>query len=302
MGLGALSRISPILVVMTLSADELQARLVAAGLQRHVEALLGLAATSVRLRPRPVEGEELPVGSTKLGGRPDLAPFSSWPSRAGAPQSFVAQLNLADTAPLGSQRAVLPPAGLLVFFYDTYDTEQQAWGFDPADQGAWQINFIEPGIPLVPTDFPADLPEHGRYQEVQLAGEHEVTYAPWESFAVDQLGLSHDERFAYAEALEDREAVIHRLLGHPDPVQGDMQLECQLASNGIYCGNASGYHDPRVPALRPGAAHWRLLLQIDSDDAAGMMWGDVGRIYYWMHTEDLAARRFDRAWLILQCS
>jgi hypothetical protein len=85
----------------------------------------------------------------------------------------------------------------------------------------------------VRADSPADLPEHGRYQETQLAGEHEVTYAPWASFAVDQLGLSRDEWFAYAKALEDREAVIHRLLGHPDPVQGDMQLECQLASNGL---------------------------------------------------------------------
>jgi hypothetical protein len=47
---------------MTLSADEFQARLVAAGLQRHVEALLGLAAPLVRLRPRPVESEELAVG------------------------------------------------------------------------------------------------------------------------------------------------------------------------------------------------------------------------------------------------
>jgi len=134
-------------------------------------------------------------------------------------------------------------------------------------------------------------------------GEQEVTYAPWESFAIDQLGLSRDEQFAYAEALEgQQDEVIHRLLGHPDPVQGDMQLECQLASNGIYCGNSSGYRDPRVPALQSGAADWRLLLQIDSDDPAGMMWGDVGRIYYWMHTEDLAAHRFDRAWLVLQCS
>ena len=45
-----MSRISPILVVMTLSADELQTRLVAAGLQRHVDALLGLAER--RVRPR----------------------------------------------------------------------------------------------------------------------------------------------------------------------------------------------------------------------------------------------------------
>jgi uncharacterized protein YwqG len=216
------------------------------------------------------------------------------------PQSFVAQVSLADIAPLDSQGAVLPSAGLLVFFYDA---EQQAWGFDPADQDARQVSFIEPGVPLVRTDFPTDLPGHGRYQEVRLVGEQEVTYAPWESFAVDQLGLSRRERFAYAKAMGSQQnEVIHQLLGHPDPVQGDMQLECQLASNGVYCGSPSGYRDPRVPALRSGAADWRLLPQIDSDDPAGMMWGDVGRIYYWMHTEDLAARRFDRAWLVLQCS
>jgi len=149
------SGVSAILAVMTLSAEDLRARLVTAGLGRHVEALLGLAAPSLRLRPRPVEGGELPVAATKLGGRPDLAPFSSWPSRAGAPQSFVAQLNLADIPPLDSQGAVLPSAGLLVFFYDT---EQQAWGFDPADQDAWQVSFIAPGVPLVRTDFPPDLP------------------------------------------------------------------------------------------------------------------------------------------------
>jgi uncharacterized protein YwqG len=80
-----------------------------------------------------------------------------------------------------------------------------------------------------------------------------------------------------------------------------MQLECQLANSGIYGGRPSDYQDPRVAALRAGAADWRLLLQVDSDDAAGMMWGDVGRIYYWIRAQDLAARRFDQAWLILQC-
>lgn len=37
-----------------------------------------------------------------------------------------------------------------------------------------------------------------------------------------------------------------------------------------------------------------LLFQVDSDEPAGMMWGDVGRLYIWIGRDDLTARRFDR--------
>lgn len=50
-----------------------------------------------------------------------------------------------------------------------------------------------------------------------------------------------------------------------------------------------------------GAGDWHLLLQIDSDDDTGMMWGHAGRIYYWIREQDLMVRVFDEAWLILQC-
>ena len=44
-----------------------------------------------------------------------------------------------------------------------------------------------------------------------------------------------------------------------------------------------------------------MLAQIDSDDDAGWMWGDVGAVYFAMRRQDLAEREFDRAWLVLQC-
>ena len=53
--------------------------------------------------------------------------------------------------------------------------------------------------------------------------------------------------------------------------------------------------------LVAGPGEWRLLLQLDSDDRAKMMWGDAGMLYFWMRQEDLAQRGFDQAWLILQC-
>lgn len=104
--------------------------------------------------------------------------------------------------------------------------------------------------------------------------------------------------------LSTGEDPTHRLLGHPQPIQGEMELECQHASNGINCGGVrlSAQESARAKELESGAADWRLLLQIDTDtDGPGWMWGDVGRIYFWILKQDLKAHRFDNVWLVLQC-
>ena len=46
---------------------------------------------------------------------------------------------------------------------------------------------------------------------------------------------------------------------------------------------------------------WVLLLQLDSYEATGMMWGDCGRLFFMMRQADLLSRKFDEAWLVLQC-
>jgi uncharacterized protein YwqG len=94
----------------------------------------------------------------------------------------------------------------------------------------------------------------------------------------------------------------HHLGGYPDPIQSeDMDLDCQLVSNGLYCGDESGYKDKRAAMLEAGRSDWTLLLQIDSDDGTEMMWGDGGTLYFWIRKDDLAARNFDDVWMILQC-
>jgi uncharacterized protein YwqG len=50
------------------------------------------------------------------------------------------------------------------------------------------------------------------------------------------------------------------------------------------------------------ADRWPLVLQIDSDLQAGMQWGDLGRIYVCIRKHDLAERRFERCWTLVQCS
>ncbi|MBN2239580.1 MAG: DUF1963 domain-containing protein [Dehalococcoidales bacterium] len=39
----------------------------------------------------------------------------------------------------------------------------------------------------------------------------------------------------------------------------------------------------------------------NSDDDTGMMWGDAGKLYFWIKKDDLKNADFTDVWMILQC-
>ena len=281
---------------------EYSQRIDGAGLEAHRDALVRAALPSVRLVATG-SADAAPVGTSRLGGLPDLPLTTEWPTKNGKPLSFIAQVNLDDVHPFDDE-ALLPDSGVLSFFYDAIS--QSAWGFSPADRGSSAVIYSPPGATLIRRDAPESLDDAATFEPVRLTPKREMTFVPWESFTAEAVGMSRAETFQYAEIFWDDQQddgvdLVHRLLGHPDHVQGDMQVECQLATNGLDCGSPGGYLDPRTAALRAGAGEWRLLLQVDSEEAAGMMWGDAGRIYFWIRREDLLAQRFDQSWLVLQC-
>jgi uncharacterized protein YwqG len=193
---------------------------------------------------------------------------------------------------------------MLLFFYDA---AQNTWGFDPKDAGSFAVIHIDAAGSTAAPQWPSDLPEEARYRSISLRPEKTVLLPPWESVLVEDLELGDKQLDAYQNLLEetseDDEWASRCLLGgYPDQIQGDMSLECALVAAGLYCGDATAYKDPRLPSFRREARNWRLLLQVPSVESVGMMWGDAGCLYYWIHGDDLRARRFDRSWMILQCS
>lgn len=270
------------------------------GLERVADALLSRTVPAIWLTTQETQEEVIPIGATRIGGRPDLPDDVGWPSWKGRPLAFLGQLNLSELfGMVGAD--VLPANGHLYFFYDS---EQETWGFDPNDEGSWSVIFADVSLEdLGRESWPADLPDHGRFQACRVETRETLTLPPWESDTIQELDLTGEEGDSYVDLLDALapEEATHQLLGHPDPLQGDMALECQLVSNGIYCGDPSGYEDPRRAELEAGVEDWRLLLQVESDENAGMMWGDSGRLYFWIQTEDLLRRDFRRVWMILQC-
>lgn len=264
--------------------------------QGRTEALVSLCRRSIRLIP-----DESPSAatSTHLGGRPLLAADARWPRTLdGRPLSLVAQIDCAPLAPLVPTEP-LPARGALSFFYDA---DEQPWGFDPADADGWAVRHTADAERAVRHEFPGDLADDLRFVPVPLRPRLEWTFVPDPSYDAEQAGLvAYSEAYERVMGEEGSGALSNRLLGHPDRIQGDMQLECQLASNGLDCGGVPGDGDPRTASLTPGAADWRLLLQVDSEPLARMTWGDIGRLYWWLRAEDLQAGRWEAAWLVQQC-
>ncbi|MDR1657331.1 MAG: DUF1963 domain-containing protein [Deltaproteobacteria bacterium] len=236
---------------------------------------------------------------SKIGSRPEVPKEFQWPTWNGQSLAFVLQLKFSEINGSG-YLPHLPTAGLLYVFYDP---SQSTWGFDPKDEGSWRLLFFEETDVLESAPYPNDLELH--YQQKHIKAKPIDTYPPIDAEIIDTL-FEGDE--GKEEAYEEFRSQVyekrpwHQLGGYSDPIQNyNMDLECQLVSNGLYCGDKSGYEDQRAEYLAKNQSDWILLLQIDSDDEAEMCWCDCGRLYFWIKKNDLAAGNFDDVWMILQC-
>ncbi len=261
-----------------------------------------LIKPSIRVCSFLSNDEHLKLGTSKLGGSPDLPPGFKWPVFEDSPLSFLAQLNLLDVKQYDIE-GILPTEGMLYFFYND---ENQVWGFDPADRGNWLVAYSNiPYQQLSRTAPPPKLHQNGIFDTGKLSFYPEYIIPGWESLPIQSLDLDREELDKYLVLAEQvnswNDPNMHRLLGYPQEIQGEMQLECQLVSHGLYMGDADAYNDPRVRELKPGAHNWQLLFQLDSEEDLGMFWGDVGRLYFWIPQDALKARDFEQVWLILQC-
>ena len=197
----------------------------AVGLGRVEPALDALALPGIGLSPDVVDQAMLPLGCSKMGGQPDLAPGTLWPHWRGAPLAFLAQFNLAEVAPYDIEHA-LPPTGMLSFFYEA---EAQPWGYEASDRGAWQVIYQEVSASaLVRYALPTEMPQFSRLASQSLRFDAYMTLP--DDMRQERIGLVDSEERAYFELFQQTNPLAHQLLGHPHPIQGAMQGDCAIHS------------------------------------------------------------------------
>lgn len=270
------------------------------------------ARNSIRLN---IAGERR--GLTKFGGRPDVPAHFVWERYVGEdypdetpksrPLSFIAQFDLAEISRYDTDD-LLPKTGLLSFFYEC---ETMKWGFDPKDRGCARVFYFEDVNALSPAEFPDDLEDYLRFPEIGIEARSEKSYQSFEDFLVQREKMLREwEKFEEAEKklgiYSEEDPECSKMLGWANVIQGNMTRECELvAKRGYYLGSSWEKVTPRDRQETEQWANrdWLLLFQLDTviKDDFELMFGDGGRIYFYIHRDDLAARNFDNVWLILQC-
>ena len=252
----------------------------------------------LRLKAIAASDDTIPVGASKMGGAADLAEGAAWPTDSdGKPLHLIAQLNLADIGAFEIEPN-LPSAGLLSFFYDA---DEMPVGLTPDEADGWRVI-------LTPVDAPLRrLPEPARFEyrlrPCRVGAVRGVSLPDiWEVASTGLLGTPEKQRDAYVEIRESlMEGMdnIHQFLGCDSPVQHAVCEETVQAVSGCYEGGK--FNKKRWESVESQVGEWMLLLQVDSDSAMDVLWGDVGAIYFTIRKEDLKAKLFDRAWLVFQC-
>jgi uncharacterized protein YwqG len=279
------------------------------------DAWLSLLSPAVRL----VHAQPGDPVVAQLGGLPTL-PINSWPVWQGCgPLSHVLSIDSASLALLLPSWN-LPRTGRLAFFYfDGHYPGYQGSGvgsWDPSTQDGAQIVWLHPeeSTPAHLTDVATPAPPGlTAFPAVALTAAPALTWPTWEhpqlqriweahGLAGPEPGMIRPPVEALYQALDDgwNAAPNHQVGGHPQPVQGPVETEVELTERARRDAGATPARYPG-PAAGEHTRGWHLLAQIDSDDEANMMWGDVGKLYFMIRPGDLQSRRFDQARFAWQC-
>ncbi len=284
-------------------------------LDKYLQSLL---RNAVLLKSERSE-KEPNAGASKIGGIPHLPDGFEWPyygsenydgEYASRPLSFIAQIDLCAFSSFDREN-LLPKSGYLYFFYDIVS---QKWGFDPADSGCARVYYFDiTADKLRKTPLPQELPEEARVPLSKISFKSENELPSYDEFCeltdISIFGKNFNWK-RYDKAAEKKIKLpsrnpeeICKLLGYADIIQDSMIEECAQVTSGIYCGDSESHkniNEEQKAAIEADKPSWILLAQFGtlSDD---IMFGDCGCIYFYIRKEDLAAGRFDRVWLCLQC-
>jgi uncharacterized protein YwqG len=278
-------------------------------LEEHTDLICSLVQPAVGLATKRVAQSALAPMQSRVGGHPHLPKGFVWPRRDGVALAHVATINLSE-ASAHDESKTLPKSGRLVFFYDVVG---ETWGYDPADRDGFFVQYFDDtGGALIETPMPLDgadpdvldgvLGGRGSFRACQLVMKPILTLPSTDDISSDDAALadlaSLDEYDELVFALREKFKAPHQLLGHPNVIQNSLWRDCQLASSGVT--NPAKLKAADRKAHEAGEADWGLLLQLDSDSKPDWMWCDGGILYFAMRKQDLAARRFKKAWFQLQ--
>ena len=236
------------------------------------------------------------VGSSKLGGQPDLPDNLNWPTVDNKPMVFFGQVNLSEIKDLDKEN-ILPKNGILYFFtyFPNPDSEDEAdYSFLTAKKQYKVLYSDGDNSQIKPRNFPDSLITTHRFPEMpirfQLVYRIPVTNETWkyENAKLNEKDAELFDRFTEPSDNCDM------ILGTPNPIQYGVDYDWAFSYLGM-----TDYKNPqvksKVDAIRPEFINLFSFQMIDRFDKIG-----IPNCYFGIRKQDLADKKFDNVVLVFQ--
>jgi hypothetical protein len=223
-------------------------------------------------------------GFSKLGGDPELSPDLEWPAAVAGSRTFLGQIDLGAFQP-HTPLDWLPNEGR---FYAFYDPDRH--GFADVVSILYST---EPAGPATPP--PAKVRWRFPERWVAFMTFGSAPSLEWLYLDANELDLDFEAFDESLEAIADAppsDELQHRIGGYPNEIQSEcMPLSCEHLARGL---PEPAWDEAPPPAIERASKAWRLLLQIDSDPALKMSFGDAGRLYVFIRERHARAANFSK--------
>lgn len=176
--------------------------------------LLSLAQPTIAFKSTKAAEKTLAVGTSKLGGGPDLPAGAAWPMIGERPLSFLGQFNFAELAVSPVARE-LPATGLLSVFFD-HDMASDFYNRNPIPDYRWRVLHIPDTKKLARC-----LPPGTSFGSHRVEFVERLTLPDLESPWGRELARKVKDDSGYWDLITYLNGHDH-LLGHPRPIHGDV--------------------------------------------------------------------------------
>ena len=262
------------------AAPEVGAAASAAGFGHIADRVAASARPTVLVLRKLLRRAPVTLGSSRLGGNPDLPPGTRWPRCGRRTQTFLGQFRLSDLPPEATE--LTARGGLLLVFTEVRfesraDTRSGLWGgrcttVIHAPEGSVLTRRRPPRGAIVMHLRPAQLRYATRPDVPDVGIDFQSLAAPLSDILLVDSEVDH--WWDLRDSLHRRKGLLsHRLLGYVDTPNG-----------GGSCWRRT---------QRP-VDGWRHLITIGLDFGVGFEVADGGRLQVEVSPADLAAGRFDR--------
>ena len=268
------------------------------------ETLINHLKPTIAIRTTASEDEALSIGSSKIGGKPDLPIETEWPRANGKPMLFCAQYNLSEAQKFDKE-GILPKKG---FFYIFLSLNEEWQDFNGINQ-PFEFIYSESDN-LGRRDFPEDLEGNRRFKSAKINYYEFYTLPHFENHKLHKLYRKYDllwidflepvNDFINYDLYEYNEQ-IHQLLGHDRSIQTTVVNDFAAKDLGIYGATTSEY-EKQKEAMFELAKTYELLLQLDCCDSNTDLsrFGGSGTYYFGLSRTDLEKRNFSNIKMAFQ--